>query len=88
MRAGADAGHLDDDALGLEPEAQHVGLRVAAHATGQVRHRPEVHRHLHPVPPERLAGPEPEHGAAPAPEQRVPGDDLALLGPMKERTHA
>jgi hypothetical protein len=57
----SDAGQFYDDALWLEAEPQHVGLWVAVHAAGQVRHRPEMHSDFHPVPAESLAGTQPEY---------------------------
>jgi hypothetical protein len=62
-----DAGHFYDDALRLETEPQDIGLWVTVHATGEVRHRPEMHCAFHPVPAERLAGTEPEYRFVPAP---------------------
>ena len=51
----------------VEPEPEHMGQFISGMGEGQVRHGPEAQSHLLAVPPERLAGAQPEGSSRPAP---------------------
>src|SRR6516225_5106633 len=64
-RAGT--GQLQDHAFGFKPEAEHIGSCPSLVLEWQVGYGPEVHGNLLAVTAQRLAGPEPEDRASPAP---------------------
>src|SRR6516225_2302665 len=64
-RAGT--GQLQCHAFGLKPEPEHIGSCLSLTLEGEVGYGPEVHGDLLAIAAQRLAGPEPEHRAGPAP---------------------